>query len=138
MIYLDDNPLVVRWASEPVPVQYLNPITNLEYCKKNGLNTKDPKNWKLSNYFTDFWMELKQSDGSVKKIFIEIKPHSQTQPPKTVNESAPLKEQKRFIKEAQTYAVNHAKWTAAKKYFNERGCDFVVFTERTLEKLGCL
>lgn len=138
MSWCDRNPLIERWASEPVSVQYKNPVTNLEYCKKNGLDPKDPKNWKTSNYWTDFWIELKQKDGSIKKIFIEIKPYSQTQPPKAVNESAPLKEQKRFIREAETYAVNKAKWTAAKAYFNQRNCDFVVFTEHTLEKLGCL
>lgn len=138
MEWCDRNPLIERWASEPVSVQYKNPVSNLEYCKKNGLNPKDPKNWKLANYWTDFWIELRQKDGTIKKIFIEIKPYSQTQPPKVVNESAPLKEQKRFIREAETYAVNKAKWQAAKTYFNQRGCDFVVFTEKTLEKLGCI
>jgi hypothetical protein len=132
------NPKIKRWASEPISIKYRNPVANLEYCKKNGLDTKDPRNWKISNYHTDFWIEVLGDDGSIKKIFIEIKPYNQTQPPKPIPANAKLKEQRRYAREASTYLVNKAKWVAAKEYFAKRGCEFSVFTEKTLEKLGCL
>jgi hypothetical protein len=34
--------------------------------------------------------------------------------------------------------VNQQKWSAAKKYFNERGADFMVITEKSLQKLGLM
>lgn len=138
MKWCDRNPAVVRWASEPISIKYMNPVANLEYCKKNNLNPKDPRNWKLSNYFVDFWVEIKSKNGNIKKIFIEIKPYSQTLPPDPITSKSSLKEQKSYCHIAETYLMNKAKWDAAKKYFNERGADFCVFTEHTLEKLGCL
>jgi hypothetical protein len=92
----------------------------------------------MANYYTDFWMEVRSKDGSIKKIFIEIKPYEQTQKPEPIFEGAKLKEMKAYNRKAETYLVNMAKWDAAKKYFNARGCDFAVFTERTLAKLGIL
>lgn len=136
--WCDRNPKIKRWASEPISIKYRNPVANLEYCKKNGLDTKDPRNWKVSNYHTDFWIEVLGDNGSIKKIFIEIKPYNQTQPPKPIPANAKLKEQRRYAREASTYLVNKAKWVAAKEYFAKRGCEFSVFTEKTLEKLGCL
>lgn len=138
MEWADRNPAIIEWASEPISIKYLNPVANLAECKKNNLNPKDPKNWKLSNYWTDFWIETKSKDGKVKKTFIEIKPYSQTKKPYPINESAPLKQIKSYNRTAETYLVNMAKWTAAKKYFNSRGCDFLIFTEKTLERLGLL
>ena len=38
MRYCDDCPNIVRWASEPIKVQYWNPVANMEYCVKNGLD----------------------------------------------------------------------------------------------------
>ena len=102
----------------------------MEYCMKNGLNPNDPHNWKVCNYYTDFWIELQDSNDPsiVKRIFIEVKPFDQTQCPKPLSESASLKERKAFNKAAETYLVNQQKWSAAKKYFNERGADFMVIT----------
>ncbi len=138
MRWCDTNQKVVRWASEPIPVNYMNPIANIEYCRKNGINPKDPKNWKPARYWTDFWIEMEGSDGKLSKIFIEIKPFSQTQPPKPLPSNASLKEHKAYNRDAETFLVNSAKWAAAKRYFESKGAKFMVFTEHTLERLGCL
>ena len=75
-------------------------------------------------------------NGRIRKIFIEIKPFAQTQQPKPINESATIKEHRRYNREAETYLVNCAKWAAATKEFQSRGAEFMVVTERTLKKLG--
>lgn len=49
-----------------------------------------------------------------------------------------MKEHKKFNKDAETYLVNMAKWTAAKKYFEAKGAEFMVVTEKTLKQLGLL
>ena len=138
--WCDLNPNVVRWASEPIGIKYLNPISNMEYCMKNGLNPNDPHNWKVCNYYTDFWIELQDSNDPtiIKRIFIEVKPFDQTQCPKPLSESASLKERKAFNKAAETYLVHQQKWSDDKKYFNERGADFMVITEKSLQKLGLM
>lgn len=137
--WADENPNIKKVASEPIAVKYLNPVANLAYCTKNGLNPNDPRNWKVCNYYTDFWIEIEDSQtGEVKRIFIEIKPFSQTQCPKQPNPTASLKEHKAYNNAAQTYLVNQAKWKAAKELFESRGAEFMVVTEKTLQKLGLL
>ena len=127
---------VVRWASEPVKVEYLNPVTNIEYCKKNNLDPKNPVYWKKANYYVDAWIEIKKKDDdSIRKIFIEIKPYAETQKPKPVSPNASLKEIKAFNRAAMTYLVNQAKWKAADAEFKKRNCEFMVVTEKTLKKL---
>ena len=54
--------------------------------------------------FDDFWVEMKSGD-SIRKIFIEIKPFKETQPPKQINEGASLKEHRAFNRAAETYLI---------------------------------
>ena len=138
--WADQNPAVLKVASEPIGIKYLDPTGNLEYCIKHNLDPNNPQNWKPRTYYTDFWIEIADEtkpDGK-KRIFIEIKPYDQTQCPKPLTESATLKEHKAYNKAAQTFLVNQSKWSAAKKYFEERGAEFMVMTERTLQQLGLL
>lgn len=138
--WADENPQILKVASEPIGIKYLDPCGNLEYCMKHNLDTNNPANWKQRTYYTDFWIEVADDtkpDGK-KRIFIEIKPYDQTQCPKPLSESATLKEHKAYNRAAQTYLTNQAKWTSAKKYFEERGAEFMVITERTLQQLGLM
>lgn len=138
--WCDDNPQILKVASEPIGIKYLDPCGNLEYCMKHNLDINDPHFWKERTYYTDFWIEVADDtkpDGK-KRIFIEIKPYDQTQCPKPLTESATLKDHKAYNRAAQTYLTNQSKWTYAKKYFEERGAEFMVITERTLQQLGLL
>ena len=138
--WADQNPAILKVASEPIGIKYLDPTGNLEYCMKHNLDPNNQQNWKARTYYTDFWIEIADEtkpDGK-KRIFIEIKPYDQTQCPKPLTESATLKEHKAYNKAAQTFLVNQSKWSAAKKYFEERGAEFMVMTERTLQQLGLL
>ena len=137
--WLDRSPKVLRWAAEPIAVQYLNPILNLKYCIQNNLNPKDPHNWKKANYYLDAWMEILDNNNKSQKYFIEIKPYSQTKKPEHILESSSLKEHKAYNRAAETYLVNLEKWKAAIKFCNERGVKFIIITEKTLgDKLGLL
>ena len=138
--WADQNPAVLKVASEPIGIKYLDPTGNLEYCMKHNLDPNNPQNWKARTYYTDFWIEIADEtkpDGK-KRIFIEIKPYDQTQCPKPLTESASLKEHKAYNRAAQTYLTNVAKWQSAREYFKSRGAEFMVITERTLQQLGLL
>ena len=112
MMYLDENPAIVRWASEEVVIPYISPVDNRKH-----------------RYFVDFYTEIKMADGSIKKILIEVKPAAQTRPPKT-----PKRKTKRYITEVMTYGVNEAKWKAAREYCQDRGWEFKIITEAELFK----
>jgi len=78
MQWCDRNPSILRWASEPIGIPYLNPVDNLDYCMQHNLDPNNPANWKKCTYYTDFWIEIADAtkpDG-FKRIFIEIKPYA--------------------------------------------------------------
>lgn len=110
MKYLDNNPNILEWGSEELPIPYVSPLDNM-----------------VHRYFPDFIVKAKQLNGTVKTLIIEIKPHSQTQePPARSNKS------KSYITEVATWGVNSAKWKAAQTFCESKGWDFKILTEYEL------
>jgi hypothetical protein len=64
-------------------------------------------------------------------LLIEIKPKSQTKPPKKGTRKT-----KRYINEVTAYIKNTSKWEAAQQYADHKGWKFQVWTEDTLTNLG--
>lgn len=76
---------------------------------------------KPHRYFID--LTIRFTNG--KTLLVEIKPAQQTVAPKRKN-----------LNEALTYMKNTSKWKYAKKYCDDRGYKFEIWTEHTLEGLG--
>lgn len=110
--WLDTDSNVLRYASEEIVVPYVS-----------------PKDGKVHRYFPDFYFEKINESGKVEKFLVEVKPHGQTQKPKS------RKNTKRYINEAVTYAVNQAKWKAAEEWCLDRGIKFRIVTEKDLGNL---
>lgn len=110
MKYLDDHPDVLKWSSEEICIPYRSPIDN-----------------KIHRYFPDFLIKKKNQIGSVETIMIEVKPKSQTVPPKIQK-----KPTKKYVNEVYTWGINSAKWKAAKNYCEERKWKFLIMTENEL------
>lgn len=108
--FLDGNPNILKWSSENVVIPYIKPTDG-----------------RIHRYFVDIWMQHKNKKGEIVTDIVEIKPLSQT----TASKSRSNKT--RLIENVQ-YAINHAKWTAAKKYAEERGWGFRIITEKSLFK----
>lgn len=109
MKYLDDNPAVIWWASEELPIPYVSPVDN-----------------KVHRYFPDFIVRTKRKDGSEQTSILEVKPHKQTLMPEQKRKT------KRYLAEVATYAVNQAKWKAADLFCKEHGWQFQLITEKEL------
>lgn len=107
MFRLDDDPSVVSWGSEEIVIPYISPIDG-----------------KVHRYFVDFIVTRINSKGIKNTILIEVKPKSQTQPPKV-----PAKKTKKYLNEVFTWGVNEAKWKYATEYCKDRGWEFVIMTE---------
>lgn len=109
-IFCDNNPNITRWASEPVAIPYLYPIDK-----------------KMHKYYVDFLIEIREGDR-LNKYLIEVKPKSQTQPPK------PSKRKKRstILHEQLTWEKNKAKWEAANAYAKKYGMEFKILTQEEL------
>ena len=110
--YLDNNVNVLRWASEELSIPYLSPVDN-----------------KMHKYYPDFIAEVKTKTGEVKTFLIEVKPYKQTKPPVIKKRKT-----KSYDTNMKMYAVNEAKWEAAKKLCNDNQWEFTILTENELFK----
>ena len=110
MTYCDTNINILEWGSEEMYVWYKSPIDNRPH-----------------RYFPDFYIKVREKDGTIKKYIIEVKPQRQTKPP-----ARPKRQTKGYLREAFEYAKNQAKWKAANEWCLDRGFEFKVITEKEL------
>ena len=110
MSRLDDREDVIEWASEEFSIPYTSPVDG-----------------KKHRYFPDFYVKFKTTDGKDKIFVIEIKPHKQVEEPKKRS-----KVTRQYINEVTTYAVNMAKWAAAREFCSDNGFEFQIMTEHHL------
>ena len=111
MSKLDQHPDVIWWQSEETVIPYRSPIDG-----------------RFHRYFVDFTVKMKDANGKLKTVLIEVKPFAQTRPPVIVEG----KKSKRYIQEVMTWGVNEAKWKAAKDYCEDRKFEFMILTEKEL------
>ena len=108
MVYCDKNDAIIEWGSEEVIVPYLSPMDG-----------------KIHRYFPDFYMKVRQADGSTKKFIIEVKPKSQCKQPV----KNPKRRTTKWFNEVKTFAINQAKWKSAREFCEDKGMEFKIFTE---------
>ena len=118
---------ITRWATECLAVPYR--VVNIDYCLKHKIPLTSPSALKNANYNIDAWIEI-TNGKETKKVFVEIKPYAQTLTPVPPPQDAKPAKFKQYNYECKTYIVNQAKWKAAKQFVEERGCEFIVITER--------
>ena len=107
--WCDLNENILEWGSEEFWIPYRAP------------------DGKVRRYFPDFIIKVKENTGDVKTYVIEVKPAKQTQPPKKKKNVT-----KSYLYECKTYAVNQAKWKAAKEWCADRKVEFKIVTEKEL------
>lgn len=111
MRWCDRNPSVIKWNSEDVVIKYFSKADN-----------------KYRNYHMDFYIICRQLDGNIVKLLIEVKPYSQTIPPKKRGK----KSEQTYINELHTWQVNKDKWEQAEKFALQNGMFFKIFDEYDL------
>lgn len=111
--FLDNNPNVLRWKSEPIAIPYVKPTTQ-----------------RVHRYFPDFWLEYKDANGLLVQEIIEVKPEKETKPPSRKGR----KSNKTKLYEDLTWAINQAKWQSAKSWCEQKGIRFKLVTENQLFK----
>lgn len=104
---LDSHPSVTKWASEEFYIPYKSPIDR-----------------RYHRYFPDIYVESVSPDGFIEKTVYEIKPKTQTVPPKKRDKIT-----KSYKREVITWGINKAKWEAAEDYCSKRGWKFEFLTE---------
>lgn len=110
MLYCDKTDAILEWGSEEVVVPYKSPIDN-----------------RMHRYFVDFLVKLKNKDGIIETLLIEVKPKKQCKPPKR-----PERKTRTYFTEVKNWGINSAKWKAATEYAENKGWRFIIITDETL------
>jgi hypothetical protein len=110
MRYFDDNPNVLKWSSEEVIVPY-----------------KSPLDGRYHRYFPDFLIRIKNKQGQLETIMIEVKPYKETKEPKPQKRLT-----KNYLYEVRTWSINKSKWEAAIEFCKDRKWKFMIITEKEL------
>jgi len=111
MVWCDKNENILEWGSEEIVIPYVSPVDG-----------------RVHRYFPDFYIRARTRTGGIAKFIIEIKPAKQTVAPKKQRRVT-----KKYLTEVKTYAVNDAKWKAAKEFCDDRKMQFLILTERELK-----
>lgn len=108
--WCESSSKVVKWASEPICINYISRLDKKEH-----------------RYYPDFFIK----DNKGNNYIVEIKPYSQTKPPSpnTLSSSS--------LYEKQTWIKNNDKWSAAIKFAaTQKNTKFIIITEKFFEKIG--
>lgn len=108
--WCDMNPNVLLWGSENVVIPYVSPVDG-----------------RVHKYMVDNFIKIREGEN-IKKYLIEIKPKKQTQPPTKHGN----KKQSTILYETATWAINQAKWQAAKQWCKKHNVIFQILTEEHL------
>jgi len=108
MVYCDTNNKIVEWGSEEIIIPYLSPWDG-----------------KVHRYFPDFYIKVKQSNGTLKKFIIEVKPKYQCKPPP----ANPKRKTKQWLNSVKTWTINEAKWKSANEFCLDHNMEFKILTE---------
>jgi hypothetical protein len=111
MRWFDSCPNVIEWGSETVIIPYVKPTDG-----------------KVHRYYTDFNVKIVDKKGIVRKYIIEVKPFKQTIPPTKHGNKKP----KTLLYEQVNYAINCAKWDAAREWCGKHGYIFSHITEKDI------
>lgn len=107
--YCDLNASIIKWSSEPITIDFWNPIDK-----------------KMHKYHPDYYIKVLQKDGSIVDWIIEIKPKKQyalDQKP-TLTGKITEKKLKSYNEKMATWIVNRCKFEAATKYAESMGYRF--------------
>ncbi len=111
MYYCDHNESIIEWSSEEYVIPYKSPVDG-----------------KWHRYFPDFYMKVRNLNGSTETYLVEVKPKAQVEGPKPQKTRT-----KKYITEVATYATNQAKWKAAEEFCRDRLWKFKIITEVELK-----
>ena len=111
MQYCDLTESVNTWKSEEFWIPYRSPIDN-----------------KVHRYFPDFFVKYKDKDGNTRTLVVEIKPAKELKMPDT----NPKRRTKSWAYSVKMWAINQAKWSAAKEWCADHNYEFRIFTEKEL------
>jgi hypothetical protein len=111
MNYCDLTESVIEYQSEEFYILYKDPLTG-----------------STRRYFPDFFVKYKDRDNNIRTLVVEIKPAKDLKEPNP----NPPKRTSSWVYSVKTWAVNQAKWKAAREWCADHNYEFKIMTEKDL------
>jgi len=111
MTFCDQDPRIMKWASEAIKIPY-----------------KDPFTGRQTIYVPDFFIQYADKTGKLQVELIEVKPASQTL----------LEKAGKNRNNQLQWAKNQFKWRAAQSWCSRQGIKFRVLNENDLFHNGSI
>ena len=108
MRHCDLTESIHEWQSEEFWIPYISPVDK-----------------KIHRYYPDFFIKYTDKTGKLRSMVIEIKPKKQVTKP-NMN---PKRKTQAWQNSIVTWAVNQAKWKAAREFCADRKLEFKIMTE---------
>ena len=129
IVWLDNNKDVIKWGSECVTIPY-----QLTHFHRDGdIKVKE------HCYYPDFYYEIKNKDGSIKKVVAEVKPMKEylmvlnlTENKLSIPNNPTMKKLKNFEYDLKMAQKNREKWETMVKHCDKKGWEFIVITENII------
>ena len=129
MFWLDNNENIVIWGCENLEIPY-----QMTHFDNGDVKIKNHR------YYPDFYYKIKNSDGSIKDIVVEVKPQKEYEMVLKLSEgkieptSGSLKKLKSQEYDVKMGYKNKVKWETMIKWCNKKGYEFIIITEKHLGK----
>jgi hypothetical protein len=131
MHWLDNNNTITKWGAECMRIPYQ--MTHFD----NG-DTKV----KEHSYYPDFYYEMKNNEGLLKQVVVEVKPFKEYKMVQDLNEGnlvipeTGMKKLKNFEYDLKMAYKNKNKWETMINWCNKKGYEFIIITEQHLKKFN--
>jgi hypothetical protein len=131
MTWLDHKVEIIKWGAECLKIPY-----QMTHFENGDMRVKE------HSYYPDFYYEMRNSDGVLKQVVVEVKPQKEYEMVLKLTEgklSVPndgLKKLKSFEYDLKTAQRNRQKWETMVKWCDKKGYDFIIITENHLKKFG--
>jgi hypothetical protein len=131
MTWLDHNKSVTKWGAECMRIPY-----QMTHYEGGDVRIKE------HSYFPDFYYEMRDGQGVLKQVVVEVKPYKEYKMVQDLNEGKlqvpekGLKKLKNFEYDLKMAHKNKNKWETMIKWCNKKGYEFIIITEHHLKKFN--
>lgn len=131
MHWLDNNSNISKWGAECLRIPY-----QMTHFDRGDTKIKE------HCYYPDFYYEMRNSEGVLKQVVVEVKPYKEYKMVQDLNEGrlnvpdSTLKKLKNFEYDLKMAYKNKQKWETMIQWCNLKGYEFIIITEQHLKKFN--
>jgi hypothetical protein len=131
MYWLDNKKEIIKWGAECLRIPY-----QMTHFDNGDMKVKE------HSYYPDFYYEMRNSDGILKQVVVEVKPMKEYKMVQLLKEGKlevpekGIKKLKSFEYDLKMAYKNKNKWETMIRWCDKKGYDFIIITEEHLKKFS--